>query len=237
MPLSQPYSPNWLVTIALLTTASATVATVAVVNPAGAIAQEQQPTALPTRLANEPTLRDRLLAEMKQTQNQPSRELRAALNRSLLLGAVTSNNPSSIQLSTPSLWWISDQLAALRQFGNKLIQQWVARPAQAGEPGQVDLLVNRQQWSLLDYFQRYEFVNKFSAIARSFGYNTRVYDNPDRIPVALYICDFSARDINLLRSPQGQLAPGSANTTVLPAAIANSLTCDLNLVGAATRPR
>ncbi|MDX2239937.1 MAG: hypothetical protein NW224_04560 [Leptolyngbyaceae cyanobacterium bins.302] len=124
--------------------------------------------------------------------NQPSPDLKALLAGKPLVGVVTSRTPSSVRLSTPSLWWIRDQLADLDQFGGKFIQEWIAYPGQGGQAGLVDLLVNRQEWSLLDYLQRYEFVRKFSAIARGYGYNTRVYDSPDRLPVALYTCDFSS---------------------------------------------
>lgn len=144
----------------------------------------------------------------QQLKNQLSPDLKALLSGKSPTGTVTSRTPSPIQLSIPSLWWISDQLASLEQYGNKFIQEWIAYPPQSGQPGKVDLLVNRQQWSLLDYLQRYEFVRKFSTIARGYGYNTRVYDNPDRNPVALYTCNFT------------------------------SLTCRLNIPGASSlRPR
>lgn len=165
---------------------------------------------------------------------QLSPDFRAILAGRTISGVVTSKTPSPIRLSIPSLWWISDQVAALEQFGNKFIQEWIAYPLQPGQAGRVDLLVNRQQWSLLDYFQRYQFVNKFSAIARSFGYNMRVYDHPDRPPVALYACDFSPVAATVLQSPPPQISPQVANaTTAVRAELVNELSCQLQMAGMA----
>jgi hypothetical protein len=165
---------------------------------------------------------------------QLSPDFKAILAGRTIAGVITSKTPSPIRLSIPSLWWISDQLAALDQFGNKFIQEWIAYPLQPGQAGRVDLLVNRQQWSLLDYFQRYQFVSKFSAIARSFGYNTRVYDHPDRPPVALYACDFSPSAATTLQAPPPPTSPPGANaTTAVRAELANDLSCRLQMAGMA----
>lgn len=155
-----------------------------------AVAIEQEPLILA-----QPPASNMLLAQQPQSQFSP--DLKALLTGKVPFGTVTSRTPSDVRLSIPSLWWISDQLASLEQYGNKFIQDWIAYPPQGGQPGKVDLLVNRQQWSLLDYLQRYEFVRKFSTIARGYGYNTRVYDSPDRTPVAFYTCDFPSLTCNL----------------------------------------
>lgn len=171
-----------------------------------------------------------VVAEAKELQLSP--DLKAVLAGKNLTGIITSKTPSAIRLSVPSLWWVSDQLANLQAFGNKFIQEWIAYPIQPGQPGRVDLLVNRQQWSLLDYFQRYQFVNKFSAIARSFGYNTRVYDHPDRPPIALYACNFAADEVKILQSRPLQLSPATTNQeTAMRANVANQLTCQLKMPG------
>lgn len=146
------------------------------------------------KVAQAPTFKG-LLAQQLPSQHSP--DLKALLTGKVPFGTVTSRTPSAVRSSIPSLWWISEQLASLEQYGNKFIQDWIAYPPQGGQPGKVDLLVNRQQWSLLDYLQRYEFVRKFSTIARGYGYNTRVYDSPDRTPVALYTCDFRSLTCNL----------------------------------------
>jgi len=175
-----------------------------------------------------------LVAEVNRQQLSP--DLKAVLAGKTISGVVTSKTPSPIRLSTPSLWWIRDQLANLQQFGNKFIQEWIAYPLQSGQPGRVDLLVNRQQWSLLDYFQRYQFVSKFSAIARSFGYNTRVYDNPDRIPIAIYTCDFSPTAVRLLQSSPSQIAPSLTNRGVaIRDDLDSQLNCSLKMTGMANQ--
>ncbi|MBF2027215.1 MAG: hypothetical protein IGS48_10670 [Oscillatoriales cyanobacterium C42_A2020_001] len=177
-----------------------------------------------------PTSPSTLLAQALPEGSSPG--LRLMITGRNISGVVTSRTPSPIRLSIPSLWWITKELANLQQFGNKFIQEWIAYPSQDGKPGRVDLLVNRQQWSLLDYIQRYEFVNKFGAIARSFGYDTRVYDNPDRAPIALYACSFSPRTVDVLQAAPRQ--PASRTETAIAvetrSTLSNQLNCDLEMV-------
>ncbi len=114
-------------------------------------------------------------------------------------GVVTAQTISLTRLTLPSLWWTQAQVAHNPQFGNKLLENWIAYPADVKDPGRVDLVVNRQLWSLLDYLQRYEFISRFSAISRSYGYNIRVFDNQARFTGA-YTCDFSQVDVMKLQS-------------------------------------
>lgn len=114
-------------------------------------------------------------------------------------GVVTAQTISLTRLMLPSLWWTQSQVANNPQFSNKLLENWIAYPGYSQDPGRVDLVVNRQLWSLLDYLQRYEFVNRFSAIARGYGYNIRVFDNQARFAGA-YTCDFSQVDVAKLHS-------------------------------------
>lgn len=178
------------------------------------------------------------LRSLELAQNQPAPDLKAVLAGKAIPGVVTSKTPSPTLLSIPSLWWISEQLTALEVFGEKFIQEWIAYPSVSDKPGQVDLLVNRQLWGGLDYLQRYEFVNRFSAIARSYGYSTRVYDNPERNPVALYNCDFSAVEVRTLGSHPTRTNPSrpTAITTSTRNAIADQATCKLRM-DAAIRAR
>jgi len=120
-------------------------------------------------------------------------------NRTVPAGVVTAQTISLTRLALPSLWWTQAQIANNPQFGNKLLENWIAYPGDVKEPGRVDLIVNRQLWSLLDYLQRYEFVNRFSAIAHGYGYNIRVFDNQARFEGA-YTCDFSQVDVAKLQS-------------------------------------
>ena len=97
---------------------------------------------------------------------------------------VTSNTISQQGLTVPSLWW------AKEQFGSDLLDSWLAYPAPGTNPARIDLLVNRQNWSALDYIQRYEFMNHFGIAARDYGYNLRVFNEQKEL-LASYTCDFS----------------------------------------------
>lgn len=110
------------------------------------------------------------------------------------VGIVTSTTISPTELTIPSLWWIAEQIAQDPQYGNKFIQDWIAYAGDRRTPGRVDLVVNRQLWSLQDYMQRFTFISRFSAIARAYGYNIRVFDNQTNL-VGAFTCDF--RGINL----------------------------------------
>lgn len=163
-------------------------------------------------------------------QNQPSPDLKQLLGGSVPPDTITSRTPSPIFMSIPSLWWVAEQIATFEKYGPKLIQDWIAYPIRDGQSGRVDLLVNRQLWSLLDYLQRYELVSRFSAIARSYGYNTHVYDNPDRAPVASYTCNFTRATIRLLQTPIRDQSLQSPLTDFAGRdEIANRLTCNLDL--------
>lgn len=86
---------------------------------------------------------------------------------------------SQTNLSIPSLW------LAKEQFGGKLLDRWFVEPGK----NWAILIVNRQIWSLLDYLERYQFVNNFGTVARQYGYNIRVC-NRQGATLALYSCDF-----------------------------------------------
>ncbi len=97
---------------------------------------------------------------------------------------ITSNTISQEGLTIPSLWW------AKEQFGGDVLNNWLAYPAQGETAGRIDLFVNRQNWSSLDYIGRYEFVNHFGTVARDYGYNLRVFNEQKEL-LASYTCDFS----------------------------------------------
>lgn len=102
---------------------------------------------------------------------------------------VTANTISQDGLTVPSLWW------AKEHFANELLDNWIAYPSDGIKAGRVDLIVDRQMWSLLDYLQRYEFVHHFGTVARDYGYNVRVFNYQQEL-LATYTCNFST-------SPQG----------------------------------
>jgi len=93
----------------------------------------------------------------------------------------TTINPQG--LTTPSLW--------LTQANSekKLLDNWIAYPASATAPGRVDLIVNQQVWSILDYLERYSFVNRLGNVARKDVYNLRVFNYQQEL-LASYTCNF-----------------------------------------------
>lgn len=97
---------------------------------------------------------------------------------------ITSDTISQNKLTSPSLWW------AKEQFGGKLLDNWLAYPASGRLAGRIDLVVNRENWSLLNYLERYEFVNHFGTVARDYGYNVRVFNYQKEL-LATYTCNFS----------------------------------------------
>lgn len=97
---------------------------------------------------------------------------------------ITANTIHPERLTVPSLWW------AQQNSEKKLLDNWIAYPTSGKEPARVDLIVNQQIWSLLEYVERYDFVNRLGSAARNFGYNVRVF-NYQKEPLATYTCNFS----------------------------------------------
>lgn len=106
-----------------------------------------------------------------------------APNAAINNGIITASNISQKQLTIPSIWW------AREQFGGKLLDNWLAYPAKENRTPRIDLIVNRQIWSLLDYIERYKFVNNFGNVARDYGYNVRVFNYQQEL-LATYTCNF-----------------------------------------------
>jgi hypothetical protein len=97
---------------------------------------------------------------------------------------ITAKTISTTGITTPSFWWAKEQFD---EFGGKLINDWIAYQ----DKKRVDLVVNTQLWTLLDYLKRYRFVNKFGTAARDdYQYNVRVF-NQQAALVAAYTCNYS----------------------------------------------
>jgi hypothetical protein len=90
----------------------------------------------------------------------------------------TMNDVSREGLTIPSLWWSREQVS------HQILENWVISP----ETQQVDLLVNRQVWSLMSYLERYRFVNRMGTAAQDFGYNIRVFNRQQEL-LGIYNCD------------------------------------------------
>jgi hypothetical protein len=98
---------------------------------------------------------------------------------------VTANTINQSELTVPSLWWAKDNSE------NKLLDNWIAYPASGRESARVDLIVNQQIWSLLDYLERYDFVNRLGYTARNSGYNVRVFNYQQEL-LGTYTCSFTS---------------------------------------------
>lgn len=99
-------------------------------------------------------------------------------------GVITANTINQGQLTVPSLWW------AKENSENKLLDNWIAYPAEGTQPARVDVVVNQQYWSILDYLERYNFVNRVGSLAKNYGYNMRVF-NYQQERLATYTCNFN----------------------------------------------
>jgi hypothetical protein len=66
-----------------------------------------------------------------------------------------------------------------------LLINWIVNQ----ETRRIDLLVNRQLWTLLDYLGRYHFMNDFGAIAREYEYNLRIFTEQEQC-LATYNCNY-----------------------------------------------
>ncbi|MBE9208330.1 hypothetical protein IQ244_17705 [Nostoc sp. LEGE 06077] len=96
---------------------------------------------------------------------------------------ITANTINPQGLTTPSLW------LAQANSENKLLDNWIAYPASAKTPGRVDVIVNQQVWSILDYLERYSFVNRLGNVARKDVYNLRVFNYQQEL-LGSYTCNF-----------------------------------------------
>lgn len=82
----------------------------------------------------------------------------------------------------PNLWWAKEQFDL---FDGRLVTNWIADTEQKN----IDIIVNRQLWSLLNYLERYRFVSKFGTVARENQYNLRVFNQQQKCLVT-YLCNF-----------------------------------------------
>lgn len=97
---------------------------------------------------------------------------------------ITANTISQKNLTVPSLWW------AQEQSQNKLLDNWIAYPASNSQSARVDLIVNEQIWNALENIERYSFVNRLGTVARTYGYNIRVFNYEQQL-LATYTCNLN----------------------------------------------
>ncbi|MBD2355909.1 hypothetical protein H6G41_14990 [Tolypothrix sp. FACHB-123] len=102
---------------------------------------------------------------------------------------ITASTISQRNLTIPSLW------RAQNSAENKLLDNWIAYPASQDEPARVDLIVNQQIWSLLDYLERYDFINRLGTSARRDNYNIRVFNYQQEL-LGTYTCNFQVSPVS-----------------------------------------
>jgi hypothetical protein len=107
------------------------------------------------------------------------------LNNTCSIDVVTKDTICQTGLTIPSLWWADEQ------FGDKLLENWLAYP----EKKRIDLVVNRQIWGLMDYYQRYAFVHRMVTVVRDNGetgeegYDLRIFNRQaPELCLASYTC-------------------------------------------------
>lgn len=99
--------------------------------------------------------------------------------RALMQGIFTANTVSQEGITNPSLWWIRDQ------FGQRVVINWLGYPQER----RVDIIVDRQIWSFINYIEKYSLINRFAMAAREYGYNLRIF-NDQRLLLGTATCDF-----------------------------------------------
>lgn len=140
---------------------------------------------------------------------------------------VTATTPSQSGLTVPSLWW------AKEQFGGKLLYSWAAYAKENDTSSHIDLLVNQEVWNLMNYLERYTFVNQFGFTASDYGYNLRVFDRQENL-LATYTCNFSRVNRNHLegvRDSRGRLVPNYVSGSTASSSSQNhkELACQIGL--------
>lgn len=142
-----------------------------------------------------------LLAETASIPSPSDAPLNIDLLKNPQNSVITANTIEQGKLTIPSLW------RAKENTESKLLYNWLAYPPTDKEPARVDLIVNQQIWSFLDYLERYDFVNRFGTAVRKDGYNVRVFTNQQEL-LATYTCNFSVKDqplCNIQWNPQNKL--------------------------------
>ena len=111
-------------------------------------------------------------------------------NKRTAIAAINSVLPPNS--SVPSLWLTRIIFETKEQFEGRLVDNWLICLADSKTAGRIDLVVNPQSWSILDYIERYDFVNRFGYLAQNYGYEVIIFNNQQRQrkPLATYTCNF-----------------------------------------------
>ncbi len=108
----------------------------------------------------------------------PSRHLSSAKNikNRLKVEKITdtiNQNKSKADIPQASIWWAAEQFDP---FNGNLIQNWLTYP----QKQQINLTVDWQLWTTLDYLGRYRFVNQFGTVVRKHGYSLNIFSQKEQ---------------------------------------------------------
>ena len=92
---------------------------------------------------------------------------------------------SQTQPTIPSLW-LAEEI-----YGGYVLNKWFVDASETW----VILIVNNLLWKEMDYIDRYQFVSKFGAVSRQYGYNTLVCNLLQEGGQAAYFCNFDADEL------------------------------------------
>ena len=128
-------------------------------------------------------------------------------------GSVLSNESVCREgLTLPSLWW-TQELFGSQGKGypeyTKLVKNWLTYLPTADRSGRVDLILELQRWSTMDYFKRYEFLTVFGTATQSFDYNLRAFSFRGEF-LGSYTCQPSHSNVSIPPSCRIDLEGGGA---------------------------
>lgn len=124
-----------------------------------------------------------LINDSELVQDKPQEEVVVVGNQNTQIPPFTTQ-AAFAAINVPSLWWATEQFDP---FGGRLVNNWLARP----NLKKVDITVNWQLWTLLDYLGRYRFLNQFGTVAREYGYELRVF-NQEKQCLGIYEYNISS---------------------------------------------
>ncbi len=180
----------------------------------------------PAFSANIPSITAHLSA---QSALQPSLEPLDLTQCSPSGSGITDSSISQAHLTVPSFWWTRDQISAEPQFGSKLLDTWLACPNSKSSVSRVDFVVNQQVWSLLDYLERYDFVQQIGTVASGYSYDMRVFNRQGGL-LAAYTCGFERSVIGTRElNDRPSVKVASADLSQTPPSQTPSLICNLSL--------
>lgn len=130
--------------------------------------------------------------QVKQSNQAPNQSNQSIINLPLELdlinqpdlaldrGIITADTVSQEGITNPSLWWVRDQ------FGRQIVINWLIYPQEK----RIDLVVDRQIWSFINYIEKYSLINHFAINAREYGYSLRIF-NDQRLLLGIATCELS----------------------------------------------